>query len=113
MDLSRELARSIVETDYSNIPVTTRKRAIDSILDTIGVMVPPSSLDQTCIRLSELVLTEGGNGKSSLLGLGTKCSSVMAAYLNGCFAHVLDYDDTIDEIAHHPLRWLWHRKTKK
>ena len=102
MDLSRELARSIVETDYSNIPVTTRKRAIDSILDTIGVMVPPSSLDQTCRRLSELVLTEGGNGKSSLLGLGTKCSSVMAAYLNGCFAHVLDYDDIIDEIAHHP-----------
>ena len=75
---------------------------MDSILDTIGVMVPPSSLDQTCMRLSELVLTEGGNGRSSLLGLGTKCSSVMAAYLNGCFAHVLDYDDTIDEIAHHP-----------
>ena len=73
-----------------------------SILDTLGVMVPPSSLDETCGRLAEIVMEESGSGRSTMIGLGKKGTAVMAAYLNGSFAHVLDYDDTIDDLGHHP-----------
>ena len=102
MHLTETIARSIAATDYDSIPPAVREKTKLSILDTLGVMVPPSSLDQTCERLAELVSEESGPGRSTLIGLGKKASAVMAAYLNGSFAHVLDYDDTIDELGHHP-----------
>ncbi|MDE0062330.1 MAG: MmgE/PrpD family protein, partial [Gammaproteobacteria bacterium] len=102
MQLTETIARSIAATDYDSIPPAVRDKTKLSILDTLGVMVPPSSLDQTCERLAEIVSEESGPGQSTLIGLGKKASAVMAAYLNGSFAHVLDYDDTIDELGHHP-----------
>ena len=102
MHLTETIARSIAETDYDSIPADVREKTKLSILDTLGVMVPPSSLDETCERLAEIVTEESGPGRSTMIGLGKKGSAVMAAYLNGSFAHVLDYDDTIDDLGHHP-----------
>ncbi len=102
MQLTETIARHVAQTDYDDIPAAVREKTRLSILDTLGVMVPPSSLDQTCERLAELVVEESGPGRSTLIGLGRKGSAVMAAYLNGCFVHVLDYDDTIDDLGHHP-----------
>ena len=102
MHLTETIARSIAATDYDSIPVGVREKTRLSILDTLGVMVPPSSLDPTCERLAEIVTQESGPGRSTMIGLGKKGSAVMAAYLNGSFAHVLDYDDTIDDLGHHP-----------
>ena len=102
MHLTETIARSIAQTDYESIPGAVREKTKLSILDTLGVMVPPSTLDQTCERLAELVVEESGPGRSTLIGLGRKGSAVMAAYLNGSFTHVLDYDDTIDDLGHHP-----------
>ena len=102
MHLTETMARFIAQTDYESIPGAVREKTRLSILDTLGVMVPPSSLDQTCERLAELVVEESGPGRSTLIGLGRKGSAVMAAYLNGSFTHVLDYDDTIDDLGHHP-----------
>ena len=102
MHLTETMARFIAQTDYESIPQDVREKTRFSILDTLGVMVPPSSLDQTCERLAELVAEESGPGRSTLIGLGRKGSAVMAAYLNGSFTHVLDYDDTIDDLGHHP-----------
>jgi 2-methylcitrate dehydratase PrpD len=102
MKLTQTIARAIAATDYDALPTSVRERTRLSILDTLGVMVPPSSLDETCENLTALVMDEVGPGQSSLIGLGKQGSSVMAAYLNGSFAHVLDYDDTIDALGHHP-----------
>ena len=102
MQLTETIARSIAATDYDSIPPEVRSKTKLSILDTLGVMVPPSSLDETCERLTEIVSEESGPGRSTLIGLGKKGSALMAAYLNGSFAHVLDYDDTIDDLGHHP-----------
>ena len=102
MQLTETIARSIAGTDYDSIPADVREKTKLSILDTLGVMVPPSSLDETCGRLAEIVMEESGSGRSTMIGLGKKGTAVMAAYLNGSFAHVLDYDDTIDELGHHP-----------
>lgn len=102
MKLTQRIASSLVDVNYTSLPEAARKAAKLGILDTFGVMVPPSSLDETCEGLSELVGQEAGTGNSTLIGVGAKGSAVMAAFLNGSFVHVLDYDDTIDEIAHHP-----------
>jgi 2-methylcitrate dehydratase PrpD len=102
MNLTKTIARVISATSYDSLPTGVQKKTCLSILDTLGVMVPPSSLDETCNSLTSIVMEESGSGRSTLIGLGKQGSSVLAAYLNGSFAHVLDYDDTIDEIAHHP-----------
>ncbi len=102
MNLTETLARHIAAMDYDSLPASVQAKTRLSILDTVGVMVPPSSLDATCEQLTALVLEESGPGQSTLMGLGKQGSSVMAAYLNGSFAHVLDYDDTIDDLGHHP-----------
>ena len=100
--LTETIARSITSTNYDSIPASVRSKTQFSILDTLGVMVPPSSLDATCENLAAMVAEESGPGQSTFTGLGKKGSSIMAAYLNGSFAHVLDYDDTIDDLGHHP-----------
>ena len=102
MNLTETIARAITATDYDKLPTSVREKTRLSIFDTLGVMVPPSSLDETGENLTSLVMEERGPGRSTLMGLGQQGSSVMAAYLNGSFAHVLDYDDTIDELGHHP-----------
>ena len=65
-------------------------------------MTPPSSLDATCQKLFELTQEESTVGKCTLVGFGAQASAQSAAFLNGCCVHALDYDDTIDTIAHHP-----------
>lgn len=102
MNLTETIARSIATTSYDTLPSNVREKTRLSILDTLGVMVPPSSLDETCDSLTAMVAEETGPGRSTMIGLGKKGSSIMAAYLNGSFAHVLDYDDTIDDLGHHP-----------
>tara|TARA_A100001037_G_scaffold300860_1_gene329193 strand:+ start:216 stop:1607 length:1392 start_codon:yes stop_codon:yes gene_type:complete len=100
-NLTSRMARAAVEAEYARLPESTRSAAALSILDTIGVMVPPSTLDETCQQLEMLTDEECASGSSTLIGKGKTSSATMAAYLNGCCVHVLDYDDTIDDIAHH------------
>jgi 2-methylcitrate dehydratase PrpD len=100
--LTETIARAITATQYDDLPSSIRSKTRFSILDTLGVMVPPSRLDETCNNLAAIVAEESGPGQSTLMGLRKKGASIMAAYLNGSFAHVLDYDDTIDDLGHHP-----------
>ena len=44
MHLTETIARSIAQTDYESIPRAVREKTKLSILDTLGVMVPPSTL---------------------------------------------------------------------
>lgn len=102
MELTRRFAESVANARYETIPDAALRSAKMGILDTIGVMVPPARLDQTSANLFDLVAEEGLTGECTLIGVNAKSSALMAAYLNGSFAHVLDYDDTVDTMGHHP-----------
>ena len=102
MNITKNVARHLARLRYESIPECSREAAKKSILDTIGVMTPPSSLDATCQRLFDLTQEESSGGRSFLVGYGAQSSMQSAAFLNGCSVHALDYDDTLDHIAHHP-----------
>jgi 2-methylcitrate dehydratase PrpD len=102
MELTERIAESIVATTYDALPESARRAAKIGLLDTIGVMVPPTSIDRACGALADLVRDEVDGGPSTLIGFGAKSSAIMAAFLNGSCAHALDFDDTVDEINQHP-----------
>lgn len=103
MTITAIVAASVANTSFDSLPEATRAAAKRSILDTIGIMIPPGQIDETCKRLAARVVADSrGTGPSLLVGMGVKTLPVMAAFLNGCFAHALDYGDTVDSTGHHP-----------
>ena len=102
MDITKTLAQNIVKTRYEDLPEEVREATKRSILDTLGVMFPPTTLEKACISLNKLVKEEGGRKESTIVGFGGKAPCRMAALVNGSLVHPLDYDDTTDKPPHHP-----------
>jgi 2-methylcitrate dehydratase PrpD len=101
VELTRALARNIVATEYSDLPAAVRDATKRSILDTLGVMFPPTRRESACIALAELIVEAGGKPESTVIG-GGKVPCWSAALVNGALAHALDYDDGIEAPPHHP-----------
>ena len=102
MELTKVIARNIVQTQYDNLPTETREATKRSILDAIGVMFPPSTLEKACVSLYEIVKETGGKEESTIVGFGGRAPCREAAFVNGSLVHALDYDDVTDKAAHHP-----------
>jgi 2-methylcitrate dehydratase PrpD len=105
MTLSELLAKNIIKTQYENLPEDSIKATKRSILDTIGVMLPPTTQERACIKIAEISKEIGGKEESTLLGFGGKVPCWAAAWVNGSLTHALDYDDTTDDPIHHPTAY--------
>ena len=99
MEVTRALARNIVEKRFEDLPGEIVEVTKRSILDTFGVMLPPTTLERACIALEGVFREEG---ESTLIGFGGRASPLSAAFLNGSLCHPMDYDDTVDEAPTHP-----------
>ena len=102
MDITRKLAENIVEVRYEQLPSEVVEKTKRQILDTVGVMFPPSTLEKGCIALEEICREGGGKAESTVVGFGGRLPCWMAAFVNGSLTHPMDYDDTIDEFVNHP-----------
>lgn len=89
------LAKNIVDTKYDNLPKDTVEATKKSILDTLGVMFPPTTLVETCSSVFELMIEAGGKQESTLIGFGGKVPCWVAGFVNGSLAHAIDFDDTV------------------
>ncbi len=100
-----ELTKKITENSkarYEDLPLKTRELTKRNILDTLGVMFPPTTLDKACASVCEIAREQGGIKESNIIGFGGKVPCTMAAFVNGSLAHALDYDDVSDVFPHHP-----------
>ena len=53
------------------------------------------------IALARVIREMGGNGRSTIIGMGMRTSPVYASLVNGALVRLLDYDDnTVDSGAH-------------
>jgi 2-methylcitrate dehydratase PrpD len=104
MTIDHALAANIVKTGYADLSDEVREMTKKSILDTLGVILPPTTLEKTCISLYELMMEAGGKKESTLLGFGGKAPCWTAAFINGACAHAIDFDDGVsgDIPIHHP-----------
>lgn len=73
--------------------------AENALLDTIGCMV--AGAHQPAIQKLYTLISEWGEGPSTIVGYDKKLSVPWAAMVNGANAHVLDYDDNFDPAKAH------------
>jgi 2-methylcitrate dehydratase PrpD len=102
VELTQAVSRNVVRTLYQNIPLETREATKKSILDTLGVMFPSTTLEKACAILADMVKEWGGPQDSTIVGFGGKAPCLAAAFLNGSLTHAMDYDDTTDNPPYHP-----------
>jgi len=81
---------------YSNIPKSIINQSKMILLDTIGVMLGATTLEDSVIPLIKLVKKGGGKKESSIIGFGGKYPCWMAAFANGALSHALDYTTSDD-----------------
>jgi 2-methylcitrate dehydratase PrpD len=89
------LVKNIVNTSYDSLPGDAREATKKSILDIIGVMLPPTTLVDTCISVYELMKEAGGAPESTIVGFGGKLPCMAAAFVNGSLTHAIDFDDCV------------------
>jgi 2-methylcitrate dehydratase PrpD len=101
-DVALSLSRHLVMTQYRDIPTDTLEITKKSILDTLGVLIGASGSDEGCRKVVNLIKDMGGKEESTILGFGTRCPAIMAAFGNGSMTKTLDYDDVVGEAFVHP-----------
>jgi 2-methylcitrate dehydratase PrpD len=102
MEITSPIADYVVASSYDDLSPSVIEATKQCILDTLGVMLPPTTISATHARIHQLALSLGGSPESTLIGFGGRTSSLMAAFVNGALAHGLDFDDTTDSPPHHP-----------
>lgn len=93
MYLTEKLAAFVVDTEYEDIQEEARLKAKRCILDCLGVALAGTT-HPINEPIKEYLGEIGGKEQSTVIGLGIKTSAPNAAFANGTFGHVLDYDDT-------------------
>ncbi len=97
--LSSELWERYSGLSWSEIPPTTRRVARQCLLDWTACALAGSKEP-----LSEILRDEYADrsGVSSIIGSDTKAPAQVAALINGCAGHALDFDDTSTVMGGHP-----------
>ncbi len=101
MEVTRTLARFIVQHQYADIPEKVRHEAARSILNWVGCAVGASrhaTVERALAALSEF----SGPREATVLGRGDRLDIMLAALMNGTTSHTFDFDDTHLKTVIHP-----------
>ena len=101
MEVTRTLARYVVNSELSAIPDAVRKEATRSLVNWLGCAVG-GCRHETVDRALEALDSFSGKREATLLGRGEKLDIFLAALLNGMSSHVFDFDDTHLKTIIHP-----------
>ena len=101
MEVTRTLARYVVNSRYGDIPGPVRREATRSVLNWLGCAVGGCRHETIDIVLAALA-SFSGKREAALLGRGEKLDIFLAALLNGISSHVFDFDDTHLKTIIHP-----------
>jgi 2-methylcitrate dehydratase PrpD len=101
MEVTRTLAKFIVNHRYADIPQKVRKEAARSFLNWVGCAVGASrheTVERALAALSEF----SGPREATVLGRGDRLDIMLAALMNGTTSHTFDFDDTHLKTVIHP-----------
>ena len=100
-DVTRTLARYVVDAKLADLSAPIRKEAARTLLNWVGCTVGGSRHETVGIAISALA-PFAGPGQASILGRKERLDILNAALINGISSHVLDYDDTHSHNIVHP-----------
>jgi 2-methylcitrate dehydratase PrpD len=100
-DVTRILARYVVNAKYEDLPAPVRKEAQRTLLNWAGVAIGGSKHETLDIAIAALS-PFAGSGQATVLGRKEKMDVMHAALMNGISSHIFDYDDTHLRTIIHP-----------
>ena len=100
-EVTRILARYVVEAQYDELPADVRKAGVRTLFNYVGVAVGGSHHETIDIAVSALS-PFAGRPQAGLFGRGERFDIMNAAFINGVSSHIFDYDDTHLKTIIHP-----------
>jgi len=100
-EVTRILARYIVDAKYDDLPANVKKEGVRTLLNWVGVAIGGSHHETVDIAVSALA-PFCGPAQASLFGRGERFDIMNAAFVNGVSSHIFDYDDTHLKTVIHP-----------
>ena len=100
-EVTRILARYVVESRFESIPSATRHHATRTFVNWLGCAIGGSHHEGMDIALAALAPMAGA-AQASLLGRSERLDILHAALLNGISSHMFDFDDTHLKTVIHP-----------
>jgi|SRR5882672_6536311 len=101
MEVTRALARFVVQTRPEDVPAPARREAVRSLVNWLGCALGGSRHAAVGIALKALAPFAGAP-QATVLGRRERFDCLNAALVNGMSAHVLDFDDTHLRTLLHP-----------
>jgi len=99
VDVTRTLARYLVNARYEDLPAPVRHEAARALLNFLACTIG-SARHETIERALAAVRPFSGPPQATVLGRSDRLDILHAALLNGISAHVLDFDDTHARAIH-------------
>ena len=100
-EVTRILARYVVESRFESIPTATRHHATRTFVNWLGCAIGGSHHEGMDIALAALAPMAGA-AQASVLGRSERLDILHAALLNGISSHMFDFDDTHLKTVIHP-----------
>lgn len=101
MEVTRTLAKFIVNHRYADIPEKVRHEAARSFLNWVGCAVG-ACRHETVERALAALAEFSGPREATVLGRGDRLDVMLAALMNGTTSHTFDFDDTHLKTVIHP-----------
>ena len=99
IQLIAEFAAGVAQADIP-VPSAVAELCREMMLNGAGAALAGAAHPDG-IALARVVREMGGNGRSTIIGMGMRTSPVYASLVNGALVRLLDYDDnTVDSGAH-------------
>ena len=97
-DYPRQIARFAAEIARSGEPLQTAVADVcrDMMLNAAAAALAGAA-HPDAIALTRVVRDMGGNGRSTIIGMGQRTSPVYAALVNGTLIRLLDFDDNLPD----------------
>jgi len=99
--LTRRLAEFVIDTRASDLPQDVMDASRDALIDTLGVALV-GGLEEVGEIALRYVRALGANREATVWGTHLATSMADAAFVNGIFAHALDFDDVHASVHGHP-----------
>lgn len=99
--LTQRLAEFVIDTRASDVPSDVMDASRDALIDTVGVALV-GSLDEVSEIALAYVSGLGARREATVWGSHVATSIAEAAFVNGVFAHALDFDDVQSSVHGHP-----------
>jgi 2-methylcitrate dehydratase PrpD len=101
MEVTRTLARFVVNHRYADVPQKVRHEGARSFLNWVGCAVG-ASRHETVERALAALDGFSGPREATVLGRGDRLDIMLAALMNGMTSHTFDFDDTHLKTIIHP-----------